>query len=297
MTISLFKTLIAISDCGSFRGAAEKVFVTHAAVGQQMKRLETLMGVALFDRTEKTPRLNQLGKALVPKAMDVVLSYETILDDLTGDPRMIGELTLGAVPSTIQGLIPKSIKRLVEPYPDLHIRVVPDLSANLLEQVERGSLDAAVLSEPRRIPENLIWMPFAQEELMLLTAQDVTETDPLRILATMPYIRHTRRAAVGQLAEDWLSVNNVTVRDSMEMDSLEALASMVAHNLGVSIGPDICVPDPIFQSLRKIPLGNRTMSRTLGVMTRADCSKIKLVQRLAEQITLILGEHNARRKA
>lgn len=294
MTISLYKTLIAISECGSFSGAAEKVCVTQAAVGQQMKRLEALLNVALFDRSEKTPRLNQLGKALVPKAKAVVMSYETILDDLTGDPRMIGELSLGAIPSTIRGLIPKSVKRLVDVYPDLHIRVVPDLSPNLFEQIERGSLDAAVLSEPKRIPTNLNWMPFFEEELMLLTSPEVTETDPLRILASMPYIRHTRQSAVGQLAEEWLSANKVAVRDVMEMGSLENLASMVVHNLGVTVGPNICVPDPIFQELRKIPLGPTAVSRTLGVMTRTDCSKIQLVHRLFEQIVLTLEEHQAR---
>ncbi len=122
MTISLFKTLIAISEQGSFSAAASKVCVTHAAVGQQMKRLEDSLNVTLFDRSEKTPKLNQLGRAFVPKAKAVVIAYETILDDLTGDPRMIGELILGAVPSTIRGLIPKSVKRLIELYPDLHYR-------------------------------------------------------------------------------------------------------------------------------------------------------------------------------
>ena len=68
----------------------------------------------------------------------------------------------------------------------LHIGVVPDLSPNLFEQVERGSLDAAVLSEPKRIPTNLNWMPFYEEELMLLTSPEVTEIDPLRSLASMP---------------------------------------------------------------------------------------------------------------
>lgn len=143
MTISLFKTLIAISDSGSFRSAADIVCVTDAAVGQQMRRLEDTSGAKLFDRSERTPRLNQLGKAFVPKAKAVVQAYETILDDLTGDPSMIGELVLGAVPSTIGGLIPITTKRLIRLFPDLHLRIIPDLSPKLLEQVEQGSLDAA----------------------------------------------------------------------------------------------------------------------------------------------------------
>ena len=293
MTISLFKTLIAISECGSFRGAADVVCVTHAAVGQQMKRLEEALDAKLFDRSEKSPRLNQLGKAFVPKAKAVVYAYETILDDLTGDPRMIGELSLGAVPSTIRGLIPKSVKRLIELYPDLHIRIVPDLSPNLLEQVEQGLLDAAVMSEPLRVHDNLNWMPFYEEELVLLTSPEVTETDPRRILATMPYIRHTRQAAAGMLAEEWLSKNKVKVTDTMEMGSLENLASMVAHNLGVSVGPNICVPDPIFRQLRKISLGPSALSRTLGILTRTDCSKLRLVQKLFDQIDAVVAENTA----
>ncbi|MDB2708405.1 LysR family transcriptional regulator, partial [Amylibacter sp.] len=234
MSISLFKTLIAISETGSFSGASQKVFVTHAAVGQQMRRLEELLSVDLFDRTEKTPRLNQLGNALIPKAKAIVFSYETILDDLTGDPQMIGELTLGAVPSTIRGLIPMAVKRLINTYPNLHIKVVPGISSKLLDQVESGNLDAAVISEPIRIPTNFNWMPIIKEELTLLTAPEITEKNPIKILTSAPYIRHTRQASVGQLADEWLFINNVIVKDSMEMESLENIASMVAHNLGVS---------------------------------------------------------------
>lgn len=292
LTISLFKTLIAISECGSFRGAADIVCVTNAAVGQQMRRLEELFNIKLFDRSEKTPRLNQLGMALVPKAKAIVYAYETVFDDLTGDPRMIGELSLGAVPSTIRGLIPKTAKRLVELYPDLHIKVVPALSPNLLEQVEQGILDAAVMSEPTRINKNLNWMPFYEEALVLLTSPLVTETDPKQILSTMPYIRHTRQATVGMLAEEWLSKNNIKVNDTMEMESIENLASMVAHDLGVSVGPNICVPDTIFKQLRKISLGPTAPSRTLGILTRSDCSKLQLVQRLLEQIKLVVAKYS-----
>ncbi|MFU1476343.1 LysR family transcriptional regulator [Roseovarius sp. C7] len=267
MSISLFRTLIAIAETGSFSAAATRVFVTHAAVGQQMKRLEDQLGVALFDRSEKSPRLNQLGKALVPKAREVVAAYDTILDDLTGDPALIGELTLGAVPSTIRGLIPQVIKRLITNYPELRVRVTPGLTPDLQEQVERGSVDAAVLSKPARVGRHMNWQPFVEERLILLAAPEVTEDDPARIFATMPYIRHTTKSSVGILAEDWLVAQKIEVNDMMEMGSLENLATMVAHNLGVSVVPDICVPDPIFDALRKIPRADHTHARAWGADT------------------------------
>ena len=174
MSITLFKTLIAIAEEGSFNAAADRVCVTHAAVGQQMKRLEETLGVALFDRSQKSPRLNQLGRAMVPKAKEVVAAYETILDDLTGDPRLIGDIVLGAVPSTLRGLVPKAMKGLIGQYPDLRIRVVPGLSPTLQEMVETGTVDAALVSEPNRTPATMTWTPFAVEKLVLLTSVEVT---------------------------------------------------------------------------------------------------------------------------
>ncbi len=289
LTIALFKTLIAISESGSFRGAADIVCLTDAAVGQQMRRLEDTLEAKLFDRSERTPRLNQLGKAFVPKAKAVVKAYETVLDDLTGDPSMIGELVLGAVPSTMGGLIPKSAKRLIGLFPDLHLRIIPDLSPKLLKQVEQGSLDTVVLSKPARVQDNLNWMPFYEEKLVLLTSPEVLETDPMRIFANQPYIRHTRAASVGLMAEEWLAARKIKVNDTMEMGSLENLASMVAHNLGVSVVPDICVPDPVFQTLRKVPLGPTAPSRVLGLLTRSDCSKLRLVQELLAQLRIVVA--------
>lgn len=291
MSITLFKTLIAVSETGSFSAAASKVFVTHAAVGQQMKRLEELLGVVLFDRAEKPPRLNHLGKALVPKARNIVREYETILDDLTGDPALIGELVLGAVPSTLPGLLPKSVKKLIEVYPNLHVRVIPALTTKLEEMVNQGTIDAAVLSEPAYIHRNINWLPFVKEELVLLTAEEVSETNIQKILSTMPYIRHSSKAAAGILVEDWLSRQNFIVNDAMEMDSLENLTSMVAHNLGVSVVPNICVPDSVFKRLRKIPLGSDVPSRTLGILTRSDCSKYRLVEQLLDQMKVVVAEH------
>jgi len=240
--------------------------------------------------------MNPLAKALVPKAKEVVNAYETILDDLTGDGQLNGELTLGAVPSTIRALVPLSVRELVQIYPKLHIRVVPGLTSDMLEQVERNAIDCAILSDPGNLESHLNWIPFAQEELVLLTSPDITIKDPLEIIDQTPYIRHTRRAAVGLLAEQWLNQHNVSVKASMEMESIESLTSMVAHNLGVSIVPDVSVPDAIFAKLNKIRLPKPRQSRTLGVVSRVDNGKIRLIERLIEQLQLTVDRHMKKHK-
>lgn len=289
MSLTLLKTLIAISEQGSFSAAANFVGVSQAAVGQQMKRLEESLQVSLFDRHSTPPKLNQLGHAVVPKARDIVQAYDSLLDDLPGTENWSGELTLGAVPSTIRGLVPLSVKALMKSAPGLTIRVVPGLSYDLTEQVERDALDAAILTEPFRIPRSLSWQPFVEEPLVLLTGADVKESNPNEVLQSLPFIRHTRRATVGELADEWLVANKITVNTSMEMESLESVASMVSYGLGVSIVPDICVPDPIFNGLKKIPLEPPARPRVLGIVTRHDCAKARLVERLLSEVKAVIA--------
>lgn len=283
MSITLLRSLIAVAETGSFAAAADEVCVSQAAVGQQMRRLEQELGAALFDRSERSPRLTPLGHAVVARAREVVAGYDGLTDGLTGDGRLMGQLVVGAVPSLIRALVPMSIKRLVAAYPDLHTRVVPGLSDDLQDKVERGLVDAAVMSAPLHLPAGLRWQPFATEDFVLIAGPQVEGEDALALLATHPYIRHQRRTAAGMLAEEWLSRNRIAVRPAMEMESLETLASMVAHGLGVSVVPDACVPDAVFASLRKLPLRN-PVRRVLGVLTLPDCPKRHLVEAMLTEI-------------
>ena len=284
MSITLLRTLIAISEHGSFSSAASAVNLTQAAVGQQMKRLESQLDVKLFDRDSGAPQLTPLARSLLPKARDLILDYDSLLDGLTGDTRLQGEFSLGAVPSTIRAMVPLCLKQLRVRAPQLHIRIVPGLSADMHEQVERGGVQAAILSEPSLVGDNLDWQPFAIEPLVLLVAADLPGDEPFALLRTMPYIRHTRRAAVGLKADQWLSDHGVSVHVAMEMESIESVASMVLHNLGVSIVPDICVPDMVFAGLRRLPLPTPRQDRTLGLLSRKDVRQRLLVDALFEEL-------------
>ncbi|MFB0952475.1 MAG: LysR substrate-binding domain-containing protein [Rhodospirillales bacterium] len=284
MSITLLKTLIAISERGSFSAAADEICISQAAVGQQMKRLEENLNVTLFGRSQRTLTLNQLGKALVPKARGIVHAYETMLDDLVGGAAHFGQLTLGAVPSTTSIMVPMAIKRLVAAHPNLHVHVVTGLSDDLTDQVERGALDVAILSLKDKPSVNMNWQPLAEEEMVLLASPQLSGDDPLQLLREQPYIRHTRRGAVGVLAEAWLSENNIPVRGTMELESLDTVVNMVSHNLGVSLVPNICVPGAAFAAMRAIPLGGKSISRKLSILTRADCPKFLLVDQLLKEL-------------
>ncbi len=284
MSIKRLKTLIAIDETGSFAAAAEMVFLTPAAVSQQMKALEGKLGIVLFDRNTRSPRLSPLGRALIPKAREVVEAFEDIVPSLTGDIAGKLELTIGAVPTTMSGLMPKVLGSLKKLYTGLHIRVIPGLSGELFTQVERGFLDAAIMTEPVQVPVHLRSLPFADEPLVLLAPQDVPEDDPEVLVRSYPFIRFNRRAWVGEQVDEWLRSRNLPVEESMELDTLESISSMVYYKLGVSIVPMHCVPAPHQLDIKRIPLGPSAKPRRLGLLLRCDSKKYRLAEVLFAEL-------------
>lgn len=291
MSIRTLKTLIAVADFGSFSAAAREVFITHAAVSQQIRALEEEWKIALFDRTHRTPQLTPAGRALVSKAREVVAAYDNIVPGVLGDQGMEGLLSFGAVPTTLTALVPSAVAKLKQDYPGLHVTVVPGLTTELIQQVERGSLDLAIVSKPQFTPRNMVWYDLAEEPFELLASLEAEGRDPIRLLKNSPFIRFSRQAVVGGLIETWLQEQKIVVRESMELESLEAISSMVYCNLGVSIAPRTCVTTSNALPLRHLPLGSsRGFSRTLGCISRADSVRIRAIDEMNAKLALTIRE-------
>lgn len=289
MSIALLRTFIVVADTGSFAAASERVHVSQAAVGQQMRRLEDLLGAPLFDRRAKPPSLTPLALSLIPKARKAISSYDSLITNASGEAALTGTLTLGAVPSALHGLVPMALKRLLKSTPTLQVRVLPGLSHDLSQQVDRGTIDAAITSSLAAPSARYQSYHIAHEPLVLITAPDAPDLPPRELLRSLPYIRHTRHTAAGKVAENWLVRNRIEVQSSMELDSLETVASVVSHGLGVSVVPDICVPDPTFTGLRRIPLN--APGRDMCLLIRSDCPKIPLIERLMEELAATASDH------
>ena len=210
--------------------------------------------------------------------------YDAILDSATGDLASSENLTIGTVPTTMSAMMPRALNALQRDHDQLHFRLYPGLSEELFTQVDRGFLDAAVLTEPPQLPRHLGWQPFARQPLVLLVSSDEIDDDPREILRRSPYIRFARRAWVGQKIDRWLAANRIEVNERMELDTLESVSAMVANGLGVSIVPLNLTPPA---GLRVLPLDSDRLYRTLGVVCRLDSPRQRLIERLWRELDVI----------
>lgn len=285
MSIRHLKTLVAIADKGSFIEAAEAVFVTQAAVSMQMKGLEEELGISLFDRTKRPPVLNEAGLSLVPKAREIVRNYQRFMETSVIAEKLSGHLSVGAVPTTLTGVLPTALASLRRSLPQLHINVSSGPSSSLVTQVERGAIDAAIISEPPTERQGLIWSAFAREPLIVIAPMDAPDESPEKLLASHPFIRFNRSAWVGRMIDDYLRERGISVQDSMELNTLEAIGTMVYHGLGVSVVPHRQIQYPGSLPVKRLPFTKKAPERILGIIEREDNPKRHLTDVLVKELT------------
>ena len=281
MSIRMLRTLVAVEEHETFTAAAAAVHITHAAVSQQMRALEAQWGVALFDRSRRTPELTPLGRAVTRRAREVVHAYDAIVPSVLGDEGLEGEFSLGAVPTTLTALAPLAISRMRRKYDGLRVFVRPGLTTALLSELDRGAIDAAIVSRPETTPRRIVWREIAAEPLRLLASPAAPGDDPIRLLATRPFIRFNREAVVGRMIDAWLQAHDLEVNETMELDGLDAISSMVLADLGVSIAPEPCVRGRAEAPLKRLSLGPDAPVRRLGLAWRDDTPRIKVVEAMA----------------
>ncbi|MEL7525095.1 MAG: LysR family transcriptional regulator [Pseudomonadota bacterium] len=277
MSIRALRTLLSIHRHGSFRAAAEAENLTPSAVSLQMRTLEETWDLVLFERSQRTPKLNETGLALVGEAEAIIAAYDSLADRVSPKDEISGELILGAVPTTLTGLVPLALSELKKRHPGIRVRIVPGLSNQLLSQIERGQIHAAVLSRPDMLSKSMRFARLAEEVLVLLVSQNTEDLSPAELLRSRPFIRFNRDAVVGKQIETWLQNSGIPVHDAMELEGLEAISSMVAAELGISIVPQRCIRESSHLPLKTLSLGDTSPSRVLGLASREDSPRTSLV--------------------
>ncbi len=282
MNLRQLDTLVAIAEHGSFTAAGRAVGLSHSAVSLQVKALEQELGIALVDRRQRPPRLTARGAALVGQARRMAALVEEIRA-LGSDAALAGMLAVGVVPTEMVHLLPPALARLRARHPKLAIRVRTGLSSELAAAVRGGDLDAAVVTGPDIAPEGLSLSEIAREPLVAIAPAEAPGASAAELVAAHPFIWFSRRTWAGQQIERMLAARGLRPAEAMEVDSIEAIESLVAHGLGVSVVPER-PGAPLPPGLRRLPLGDPPAYRQLVLAVREGGPKARLAEALHAEL-------------
>jgi LysR family transcriptional regulator, hydrogen peroxide-inducible genes activator len=146
-TLRQLQYAVAVADALSFRRAAELCRVAQPSLSAQVAQLEEALGVRLFERDARRVRVTPAGRALVDRARALLLAAGDLAEAARtlSDP-LSGVLRLGLIPTIGPYLLPEIAPLLRREYPKLTLVWSEEKTATLVERIEAGALDGAVLA-------------------------------------------------------------------------------------------------------------------------------------------------------
>lgn len=293
MNILHFRTLVAVHDYPTFADAAEALFLTPAAVSQQMRHLEDTLQVALFDRKTRPPKLNAHGLRVVAHARDVLVSFDRLVEIAKSAEDIAGVLTIGAATGITSRLIPVVLRRLRDRYPALQVRIEEGTTDDLIVRVRRRSLDAAVITEPMSPEPELQTLPITSEAMMVLAPKDSKERNWKTLIASRPFLRLNRHSGLGRIIDMELRNARVPVIEAMELDSSESIVGLVTEGLGVGVVPAGRVTDETRKRLRILPFGTPPVKRNVVLIERTNNQRSDLAGILYQELLALTEKPEA----
>ena len=283
--------LVALAQQLNFTRAAQSCFVTQSTLSAGLKELEVVLGAQLVERDRQTVLMTATGSEVAERARAIIAAAQDLVERAAQTPQpMSGALRLGVIPTVAPFLLPPALRQLRERYPDLRLALREDLTANLLQRLDDGQLDFALIALPYETGNLLVETLFADELLLvgrcddaLLQAATVAATtalaDRLLLLEEGHCLREHALYACSQPPQ--------RATQEFEATSLLTLVQMVDSGIGVGLIPAMAVNSGLTRSQTLVarPL-SPPPTRTIALVARRSTSRHADLMALAEVIRL-----------
>lgn len=241
--------------------AAERLHISQPALSQALTQLERRLGTPLFERDGRRRVLTDAGREVARFAHEVLGRAAELQAWLAAQRRgEAGTLRVGMIDAASLYVLPETIRRFREAFPDVDLRLVVDTSAALIARLDAFELDLAFVVGP--LPGAYESAPVLVEPLYLYAPRGVAERPEDGSWVLYPSDSQTRTSIDAGLARAGLRV-----RVTLESSNPEILRQMVVLGLGWSVLPE-AVAESVAPSLARFR-PEAIASRTLVGVRRA----------------------------
>lgn len=267
------RVFVGVAEHGGFSRAATALRISQPAVSKTVQELEREVGLVLFDRAGRTPRLTDAGEALVARARElfgVERLAEEDLAALRGLER--GILRVGASTTVATYFLPPMLARFHTRHPSVKLRVLSANTRAVARRLLEGRLDIALVEGPVTHARIAV-VPWREDELVviapaahrLVRKRRVSATD----LAEEPFILREPGSGTREVAEAALAKHGVHPSAAMQLGSTEAIKQAVAAGLGLAVVSRASAAD-------QLALGYIAVVQIRGVNFRRALTELRL---------------------
>ena len=295
-SLSQLRAFVALCDYQHFGEAANALGVSQPSLSQAITALEKRAGAELVERTTRRVLVTTLGETLLPYAREVIVAADAFNDAMVNQGETLsGNLSLGLIPTLAPYFAPIILDHLTAELPQIQPELRELVTGDVLEMLERGSLDAAVIAidvdtqraaaipmfdEPlvAIVPSNHAWVGRTDLTIAELDEEELLLLDESNCLRDQTLALCQRYSAQPPTAV---------------ATTLSTVVRMVAHGAGVTV-----VPAGSLQLIENIEgcepvyFKDNAPVRRIGLVHRSSSSRKEDFELLAKTLTELCRKAN-----
>lgn len=277
-TVKQLRYLVTLVDEGHFGRAAEACFVTQSTLSAGIQELENLLGITLFERSKRHVMPTPEGEELAIRARRVLREVEDMAAYADrGRAPLSGLVRVGAIPTIGPYLLPPMIPAVRASYPDVRLYLREEQTAHLLEGLDSGRLDTAIIALPYdvggfetlEIMRDRLWVALPADHRLAkrdnLTTRDLDGEDMLLLEEGHCLRDHALSVCTRAQRRD----------EDFQATSLFTLIEMVAEGFGITLVPELAAGSEVMRTagVALKPLSDDGAYRRIAMLWRSTAAR------------------------
>ncbi|WP_434681069.1 LysR family transcriptional regulator [Pseudomonas sp. R1-18] len=271
MDLANLNAFIAIAETGSFSGAGERLHLTQPAISKRIAGLEQQLNVRLFDRLGREVSLTEAGRALLPRAyqiLNVLDDTRRALTNLTGE--VSGRLTLATSHHIGLHRLPPVLREFTRAYPGVALDIQFLDSEVAYEEILHGRAELAVITlapDPHALVRAV---PVWDDPLDFVAAPEhpLTNSGPMRLedIVGYPAVFPGGNTFTHHIVSALCDAQGLKPNIAMSTNYMETIKMMVSIGLAWSVLPRTMLDEQV----ARIPLPGVQLKRQLGYILHTE---------------------------
>ncbi|MFV8335699.1 hydrogen peroxide-inducible genes activator [Flavobacterium sp. RSP29] len=289
MNIQQLEYIIAVDRLKNFTKAAEYCNVTQATLSTMVKKLESELGIIIFDRKKNPTETTEIGLETVENAKKVVIHSQLLKDNAKKtNGKIEGKIRVGIIPTIANSLLPKIIKPILENFPNLKLEISEQTTNSITKQLKEGQLDMGIVATPLNDTEI--------EDIVLFyeTLMVYGDIDPVQNYILPDEIRNHKIWLLEEghcLREQFIKLCSLKKKEKMvenlklEASSFDTLLNMIDEFGGLTLIPELYYNTLSSERKKHVSFFNAPIPvREMSIIYHRPYAKIRTIEALANII-------------
>jgi LysR family hydrogen peroxide-inducible transcriptional activator len=292
MTLQQLEYIVTVDRFRHFAKAAEECRVTQPTLSMMIQKLEDELGLKLFDRSKHPVEPTRIGAEIIDKARGILLNTEHLREFVASEKGGVsGDFRLGIIPTVAPYLLPRFFPAFTGRYPDLNLQVSELRTSTIVEYIQSGKIDAAILATPLENPD-LFEIPLYYEKFVAYVSPSSPLYDQESLSAINMPVKdlwvlqegHCLRTQIFHFCQE-----EMPQRFLYEAGSIDTLIRIVDTNGGYTILPELHLPylTPE-QSIHLRPIVSPEAVREISLVIHPDFVREKVLNAVAEVVKSLI---------